>query len=153
MRYFLLGVILVLSGATPVRADGGLTGSVAAEWGSRTTDASLHDIAHARVREISACGQCMNHDLMRSGTAEVLGYNAGYADPIETVIESWRTSAVHDGILSDRSYGRIGCAEAVVGGGHYFACVLATGGTWGAGGGGGGTSGGTAVTLPDTAMR
>lgn len=150
MRYFLVGVILVLSAASPVRADSALTASVAAIYGSRTTDASLHDIAHARVREISACDGCMNHDLMRAGTAEVLGYNAGYPDPIAAVIESWRASAPHNGILSDQRYGRIGCAETVVSGGHYFACVLAVGGSVG-----GGSSGGTGTIggLPDTAME
>ena len=151
MRYFLLGVIMVLGLAAPVRADGDLTGAVASAYGSRTLDADLHAIAHARVVEISACGGCMTHDGMRPGTAEVLGFNAGYSDPVSRVLRDWQGSALHNGILSDRDYGRIGCAHRVVNGGHYFVCVLATGGSYG------GTApppppGGT-IALPDTAMR
>ncbi|MGH2456207.1 MAG: hypothetical protein ACRDHD_08115 [Candidatus Limnocylindria bacterium] len=150
MRYVLLGVILAMSVAQPVRADGGLTVAVAATWGSRTVDGALHTIAHQRVIEISACDGCLNHDRMRPGTAEVLGFNSGYADPISSVIGGWRSSPTHNAILSDRSLGRIGCAEAIVGAGHYFVCVLAAGG----GAGGGSTySTGTVARLPDTALH
>ena len=93
----------------------------------------------------------MDHDGMRPGTAEVLGYNAGFPDPIAHAVAAWASSPIHDGILSDRSYGRIGCAERVAGGEHWFVCVLATGGTTG-GTTSGSSSGGTTATLPDTAM-
>jgi hypothetical protein len=149
MRYFLLGVLLVIGLAQPVRADGDLTGAVAGVYGTRTVDAGLHAIAHERVMEISSCGACLNHDGMRAGTAEVLGYNAGYANPIARVVASWQGSVVHDGILSDRSLGRIGCAHRVVDGGHFFVCVLASGGSWGDPGG----PDAGAMALPDTAMR
>lgn len=128
MRYFLLGVagvILVLGSATPVQAHSALTEAVAAVWGYRRVDAQLHDIAHRRVVEISSCGTCMNHNRMRSGTSEVLGYNAGYSNPISRVIRMWRESSVHNAILSATSLRRIGCAQRVVGEKHYFACVLA----------------------------
>jgi hypothetical protein len=153
MRYFVLGVILALTVAAPARADTGLTAALAAAYLPRTVDAGLHAIAHERVLEISSCEGCMTHDLMRPGTAEVLGYNAGYADPIATVIAAWAASPPHDAILSDGGWGRIGCAERSVNGKHWFACVLA------AGGGGStsstGTTGATGppITLPDTAMH
>jgi hypothetical protein len=119
---------LLLTFATPVRADAGLTAAVAAVYFARTVDAGLHDIAHQRVMEISSCSGCMNHDLRRSGTAEVLGVNSGMPNPAASIVQGWRGSAVHHAILSDSGWGRIGCAERVVGTTHYFACVLATGG-------------------------
>ena len=145
-------MILVLGLASPVRADGDLTAAVAAVYGSRTVDADLHAIAHERVVEISSCGGCMNHNGMRAGTAEVLGYNGGYGDPIAKVVHDWRGSAMHNGILSDRGLGRIGCAHRVVNGGHYFICVLATGGSW-SGPPRPPAPGGETLSLPDTAMR
>ena len=146
MRKIIVATLLALAFASPAQADGGLTEAVASAWFPRTVDADLHAMAHERVPEISACGSCMNHDGMRPGTAEVLGYNGGFSNPIAQVIDDWASSAVHDGILSDRSYGRIGCAERVAGNEHWFVCVLASGGSG---------SGGTAVTtfaMPDTAM-
>jgi hypothetical protein len=149
MRYFLLGVILALTMASPAAADAGLTAAVAAVYGQRTVDAGLHAIAHDRAQEISSCGSCLNHDLMRPGTAEVLGYNSGHPNPTSAVISAWQGSAAHNGILSDLALGRIGCAEVIVGGSHFFACVLAAGG--------GQTSAvdppAPAAGLPDTAMR
>ena len=131
MRYFLLGVAGVIlvaghghTGARGKWADRSSRGSL----GERRVGAWLQTIAHNRVVEISSCGTCMNHDRMRAGTAEVLGYNAGYLHPIARVIQQWRASPVHNAILSDRGLRRIGCAERVVGAKHYFACVLAGGG-------------------------
>jgi hypothetical protein len=126
MRNVLLGVMLVLSTAGVARADAGLTDAVAAAFLVRTVDAELHAIAHARVAEISAAGD-LDHAGMRPGTAEVLAMNAGVADPVAHALNQWIGSSFHRGILSDGSYGRIGCAEAVDGGVHWFACVLATG--------------------------
>jgi hypothetical protein len=156
MRYILLGVILVLGLASPVRADGDLIAAVSVVYGSRTVDADLHAIAHERVVEISSCGACMNHDGMRSGTAEVLGYNAGYPDPVTAVVRTWRSSSTHNGILSDHSLGRIGCAQRVVAGGHYFVCVLAGGGSWSGPNAAPAPAAAPAegtVSLPDTAMH
>lgn len=118
---------LVLAITTPVRADAGLTGLVAASYFPRTVDAGLHSIAHQRTLEISACPTCMNHSLMRAGTAEVLAFNFGSADPVGTAVAGWRGSAPHNAILSNGSYGRIGCAQSDVAGVSYFACVLAAG--------------------------
>lgn len=120
--------VALVAPVAPVRADDGLTGAVAANWFPRTVDAGLHSIAHARVAEIS-CPGCMNHSLQRAGTWEVLAWNSGLGDPISGAIAGWKGSPVHNGILSDRSLGRIGCAQATVGGVNYFVCVLATGGT------------------------
>ncbi|MGH2444817.1 MAG: hypothetical protein ACRDGD_02075 [Candidatus Limnocylindria bacterium] len=127
MPRVLIAVAVLLALAAPVRADAGLANAVAAAYFPRTPDAGLHAIAHERVQEISACAGCMNHDRIRPGTAEVLGFNAGYPNPATAIVSSWGGSGIHDGILSDRSLGRIGCAEAVVDGEHWFACVLAAG--------------------------
>jgi hypothetical protein len=124
MRYFLMGVILVLVAATPVRGATELTDGVNARWFPRSPSTTLHAIAVERVLEISRCGQCMTHTLQRRNTAEVLGYNAGYTDPIRQVIRAWAQSAIHNAILSGRDLHRIGCAHRVVSGRHYFACVL-----------------------------
>lgn len=127
MLRLLIGLALVASLASPVRADSSLTAAVAAASLSRFEDAGLHAIAHERVTEISACAGCLTHDLMRAGTAELLGVNAGIADPIAAVIGQWTGSPDHAAILVDPRWGRIGCAERTVGGEHYFACVLAAG--------------------------
>jgi len=123
-----LVIAMLLVIATPVSADGGLTGAVSAAYFPRTVDAGLHSIAHQRALEIGACPTCMNHNLMRAGTSEVLAFNSGSADPIGDAVRLWQASPVHHAILSDGSNGSIGCAQAVVGGTSYFACVLAPGG-------------------------
>jgi hypothetical protein len=147
MRTFVLAVVVLISTATPARADGGLTGAVAAAWFPRAADGALHSIAHQRVTEISACGGCMTHDLMRPGTWEVLAFNYGHANPIVEAIRSWKSSAVHNSILSNAQLGRIGCAEGVAGETHYFACVLAAGP-----GAALSPPSGPTLMLPDTAM-
>ncbi|MDQ2674350.1 MAG: hypothetical protein M3Y40_06810, partial [Chloroflexota bacterium] len=86
----------------------------------------LHEIAQARVAELAAAGG-LTHDGMRPGTAEVLAFNEGVSNPISNAVGQWIGSSFHRGILSDGSYGRIGCAELVSGGIHWFACVLASG--------------------------
>jgi hypothetical protein len=150
MRKIIVATVIALAFASPAQADGGLTEAVASAWFPRTVDADLHAMAHERVAEISACGSCMNHDGMRPGTAEVIGYNAGFSNAIAQVVDDWASSATHDGILSDRSYGRIGCAERSAGGDHWFVCVLASGGS--TGGSGSGNTATTTIGLPDTAM-
>lgn len=161
VRYLLLGVVLVLSIAGPVRADGGLTGAVAAAYFPRTLDEGLHEIAHQRAAELRSC-RCLEHDRMRPGTAEVLYFNTGGANPVQSAVAAWAGSPVHHAILSNRSYGRIGCAVAVEGDTHWGACVLASGPLpAGSGGGSGTASGGGSDTaraststfvLPDTAI-
>ena len=141
-------LVVLLVPASPARADDGLSGAVAVAYFPRAVDSDLHAIAHERVIEISACATCMTHDGMRLNTAEVLGYNSGYTNPIAQVVASWSGSAIHDGILSDPSYGRIGCAERTVGDKHWFVCVLATGGSTAYRT----TGGGTVDAMPDTAM-
>lgn len=146
MRKLLIGLVLAILVAAPVHADAGLTGSVAAAYLQRAEDASLHSIAHERVVEISACPTCLTHDLMRPGTAEVLGWNSGVADPVASIIDTWSASSVHNGILSDPGWTRIGCAERVAVQAHYFVCVLAAGAVSSA-------AGPPVPRLPDTAMR
>lgn len=123
-----LAVAVLVAITTPVSADSGLTGAVSGAYFPRTIDAGLHSIAHQRALEIAACPTCMNHNLMRAGTSEVLAFNFGSADPIGDAVRTWQASPVHHAILSDGSLGSIGCAQAVVGGTSYFACVLAPGG-------------------------
>ena len=61
------------------------------------------------------------------GEAEVLAYNTGVSNPVANAVGQWIGSDLHRGILSNGSYGRIGCAETVADGTHWFACVLAKG--------------------------
>lgn len=143
----LLGLCLALAIAPPVLADGGLTDEIAGAYFPRYADAGLDEMAHERVAELSTCA-CLEHDAIRAGTAEVIAYNSGIANPVSAVVSRWADSPIHDGILSDQSYGRIGCAELVSGGVHWFACVLSAGplppvAT---------SSGSDPVLLPDTAM-
>jgi hypothetical protein len=125
----LVAVLAIAFAATPaprVRADAGLTNAIAAAYFPRYEDATLHAIAHDRVQALAACG-CLDHDGMASGTAEVIAYNLGVEDPVASVVGQWQRSAPHDAILSNRSYGRIGCAELAAGATHWFACVLTFG--------------------------
>ena len=107
-------------------ADPGLTSAIANAYFPRYEDAQLHAIAHERVVALAAC-DCLDHDGMASGTAEVIAYNIGVDDPVGSVIGQWERSAPHHAILSNGDYGRIGCAELVAGGTHWFACVLTRG--------------------------
>jgi hypothetical protein len=65
-------------------------------------------------------------------------------------VNQWFENPVHRAILSDGSYGSIGCAEAVVGGTHWFAYVLA-GGPFPISGESASESG--TMLLPDTSMQ
>lgn len=141
----LIGLVLTISIATPVLADASLTAAVAGAYLPRAEDATLHSIAHERVVEISACPTCFTHDLMRPGMAEVLAMNIGVDDPIGHVIATWGASPVHNGILSDAGWTRIGCAERAIGSTHWFVCVLADGAV--------SAIAPRVTVLPDTAMR
>ncbi|MGI8829647.1 MAG: hypothetical protein ACR2I5_07770 [Candidatus Limnocylindria bacterium] len=143
----LLGLCLALALAPPALADVGLIDEIAGAYFPRYADARLHQIAHERLAELSTC-DCLEHDGIRAGTAEVIAYNAGIANPVSAVVSRWADSPIHDGILSDWSYGRIGCAELVGGGVHWFACVLAAGPLPPAAT----SSGPGPFLLPDTAM-
>jgi hypothetical protein len=149
MRYLMLGVVLLFSTSGVTRADGGLTDAVATAFLLRTVDAQLHDIAHARATEVAAAGS-LNHDGMRPGTAEVLAWNKGEAYPIASAVSAWIGSPLHNGILSNRSYGRIGCASVVRNGTHWFACVLVAGPLPAQPASTSGTT--TVAALPDTSM-
>ena len=121
-----LAAMLAVAPAPKASADPGLTASIAGAYFPRYEDADLHAIAHERVEALAAC-DCLEHDGMAPGTAEVIAYNLGAANPIASVVGQWQRSAPHHAILSNRSYGRVGCAELVVGGTHWFACVLTFG--------------------------
>ncbi|HEY6608993.1 MAG TPA: CAP domain-containing protein [Candidatus Limnocylindria bacterium] len=123
----LLAIALAGQAPTIARADSGLTEAVAATYVPRYEDTELHAIAHERVAQLAAC-DCLSHDGMQAGTAEVIAYNSGFPNPIASAVEQWKGSPPHDDILSNPEYGRIGCAELVADGTHWFACVL----TWGA---------------------
>jgi hypothetical protein len=121
MRRIVLVVLLLLI-PSPVLSDGTLTALVNQAWLTRTEDASLHDIAHQRAVEIASD---WSHNGQRPGTAEVLAYNQGFADPASKAIEQWASSPTHAAILADPQWTRIGCAEYVTGNISWFACVLA----------------------------
>jgi hypothetical protein len=150
VRCLLLGVVLILSIAGPVRADAGLTGAVAAAYFPRAVDDGLHEIAHQRVAELLAC-RCLEHDLMRPGTAEVLYTGTRGSNSVQSAIAAWLGSPIHHEILSNRSYGRIGCAEAVDGDTRWLACVLASGPLPVGSGTASATASGTASGTPGTA--
>jgi hypothetical protein len=122
----LLAAIFAVSPTPRASADTGLTSAIATAYILRHEDAQLHAIAHERVTALAAC-DCLEHDGMASGTAEVIAYNIGVEDPVGSVIGQWQRSGPHHAILSNREYGRIGCAELVAGGTHWFACVLTRG--------------------------
>jgi hypothetical protein len=122
----LLAALLVLLIPAPVRADAGLTETVAAAYFPRTLDVRLHSIAHARVAELAAC-DCLTHNGMLSGTAEVLARNFNVPTPVASAVRQWMGSPSHHAILTSTTYGRIGCAVTLANGWHYFACVLAEG--------------------------
>lgn len=122
----LLLLFTVVPSGPSVRADTGLTAAIAARWFPRYDDDDLHVIAHGRVETLADC-DCLTHEGMAAGTAEVIAYNINVDDPIATVVRQWAESAGHNAILSNPSYGRIGCAELVSGGTHWFACVLTAG--------------------------
>jgi hypothetical protein len=123
MRYLVLGAVLLFTTAGTARADTGLTDAVAAAFLVRHVDATLHDIAHARVAELAAAGR-LSHDGMRPGTAEVVAYNSGVANPVANAVGQW------------------------IGGTHWFACVLAAGPLPAQGG----TLSSGSSALPDTRM-
>ena len=76
----------------PVYSDNDLTALVNAAFLPRTESAELHDIAHQRAVEISTD---FSHNGIRAGTAEVLAWNSGYADPIAEVLSGWAGSPTH----------------------------------------------------------
>jgi hypothetical protein len=124
----LLALLLALI-PSAAGADTGLTDSIAAAYFPRTVDARLHDLAHKRAAEIvTDYGHRYLSELDNgqwAGWGEVIGWNTGYSDPEAAIVSGWRNSPPHNAILSDRSYTAIGCAEAIAGLSHYFACVLA----------------------------
>lgn len=122
----MLAAVLTIVVGGVATADDGLTGRVASAFLLRTVDPGLHAIAHDRVAELADC-QCLEHDRARAGTAEVLAMNTGMPDPVGSAVQQWIGSAPHHAILADGTYGLIGCAEAVTGGTHWFACVLLPG--------------------------
>jgi hypothetical protein len=119
-----LGVMLAVLRPSPVLSDAGITALVNAAYFPRTEDPELHAIAHQRAVEVSTD---WSHNGIRPGTWEVLAYNAGFTDPASKAVEQWQGSVTHHAILSNPDLTRIGCAEYVTEGTHYFACVLMAG--------------------------
>lgn len=96
---------------------------------TRTVAPDLTVIAEQRAAEVST-DATFSHDLMRGGTAEVLAWNSGAADPAASALRQWRDSPVHWAILTDPSLVRIGCGHATGQDGRdVFACVLDWGGS------------------------
>lgn len=92
---------------------------------SRIEDPALVQIAGERVIEIQSV---FSHEAMRQDTAEVLGWNRGYEDPVARIVAQWQGSPTHLALLVDPFYTRIGCAvdlgdDQIT---YYFACVLAS---------------------------
>jgi hypothetical protein len=118
-----LGIAIALLRPQPALSDDGLTGLVNSAYLPRAEDPALHDIAHQRAVEISTD---WSHNGRREGTAEVLAYNSGFADPASKALSQWQGSPTHHAILSDPTYTRLGCgSHQTPDGTHWFACVLA----------------------------
>lgn len=94
----------------------------------RNVDADLTAIAERRVIEVSCGDSCFNHDGAVPGLAEVLAWNLDFEDPATHAVEQWQGSPEHWAILTDPSYGSIGCGHTHAADGRdYWACVLAPG--------------------------
>ena len=97
---------------------------VAATGIPREADPSLTAIAQRRAVEIQTD---FSHNGHPAGLAEIIAWNNS-PDPAGTVLEQWRGSPPHWGILTDPRYGAIGCGHSMSPDGrHWFACVLAAG--------------------------
>lgn len=116
-----IGLLLVLTTST-ARADADLTSIVNVAYPPRTSEATLHEIAHQRAVEIASD---FSHNGQRDGTAEVLAWNSGFDDPVTNVLNQWLRSPEHDAILTNPVYTKIGCGSYTTDDGRYFAaCVL-----------------------------
>jgi hypothetical protein len=123
--FLALALVLGLLLPAPVAADADLEAAVASATGIvRTHDAELHQRAHQRVLQIVTD---FDHCCLSEGEAEVVGWNAGFSDPVVTMVTGWLGSADHRDIIVDPAYTRIGCAETVAADRHWFACVLSVG--------------------------
>jgi hypothetical protein len=125
-RAIVLALVLGLLLPAPVAADADLEAAVASATIFRAHDAALHERAHQRVLQIVTD---FDHCCLSAGEAEVVGWNAGFSDPLSAMVAGWLRSADHRDIIVDPDYTRIGCAETVADGRHWFACVLSVGST------------------------
>jgi hypothetical protein len=125
-RAIVLALVLGLLLPAPVAADADLEAVVASATIARSHDAALHERAHQRVLQIVTD---FDHCCLSAGEAEVVGWNAGFSDPLSAMVDGWLRSADHRDIIVDPDYTRIGCAETVADGRHWFACVLSVGPT------------------------
>jgi hypothetical protein len=120
-----LALVLGLLLPAPVAADTDLEAAVAGATGiARTHDAALHERAHQRVLQIVTD---FDHCCLSEGEAEVVGWNAGFEDPVTAMVTGWIGSPDHSDIILDPAYTRIGCAETVAADRHWFACLLSVG--------------------------
>lgn len=117
-----LSILMALGLASSTLADTRLEGLVSASTYQHTYDANLHSIAHQRAVEIASN---FSHDLMRSGTLEVIGWNQNVVDAEATIVNGWMNSPAHFAIITDRSLSRIGCGHAYINGIDWFTCVVA----------------------------
>ena len=92
----------------------------------RAVDPELTAIAERRAVEIQAD---FSHADADPCCAEVIAWNSGAADPVAHVVDQWRGSPPHWAILTDPSYGAIGCAVSTGGARTYAVCVLAAAAT------------------------
>lgn len=118
-----------LPAPAPVLADSGLTDLLATAFLPRTTDASLHALAHERAQyQVTfSGGTCGEGSLTHDGavTAEVLACN--HEGP-ERTVEQWLGSPDHAAILVDPNLALIGCGSAPGDdGATFYACTLSAG--------------------------
>jgi hypothetical protein len=138
LKLALLGLFFFLLIPTPALASTSIEAGVAATTGiTRTIDSGLRARAQTRTESMVACDQatpaadCLKHGYVAYGEAEIIGWNAGYADPVAEIILQWMASPGHRDIMLGHSYTRIGCAasESVlpIHDRWYFDCLFSVG--------------------------
>lgn len=138
-----IGVALLTFSSEPSNANESLESRIQSASGiSRTVDASLQIRAANRAIQIQTeWGHC----CLVYGEAEIIGWDAGFADPVGQLVIGWVNSPPHAAILFDPDYASIGCAVAVSGTRTYGVCLFRVAGS---------TSKAQipAITLPNAAM-
>lgn len=118
----LLALLLFVS---PVAASSSLEGQIQAVTGIvRPVDASLQARAAVRAVQIQTT---FGHCCLAPNEAEIIGWDAGFADPLGQLVLGWVNSPKHAAILFDPGWHNIGCAVAVSGTRTYGVCIFAAG--------------------------
>jgi hypothetical protein len=123
MRRLLPLLLLVLLSSSPAVAGTSLESRIQTATGIvRAVDTGLQARAQQRAVEIQTN---FGHCCLNGNEAEVIAWNAGFADPLAQLVSAWLASPEHSAILRDPAYRSIGCATALAGTRTYGVCILA----------------------------